>query len=149
MGITPLNPACNYLDIMAQHLRLLRAGEPILKPHYDHRSGDFGPPQYLMPHPFLVIEGLLGLYWQEMRDAYSVRVYLDPSEELRWRWKVRRDSTQRGYTEPEVLRELAARERDSQKYIRPQRLYADVVVLSFLGSHLSLNKRKMHISMYD
>ena len=30
LGITPLNPECNYLDIMAQHLRLLRAGEAIL-----------------------------------------------------------------------------------------------------------------------
>ena len=36
LAITPLNPECNYLDIMAQHLRLLRAGEAILKPHYDH-----------------------------------------------------------------------------------------------------------------
>ena len=45
LGITPLNPACNYLDVMAQHLQLLRAGEPILKPHYEHKRGDFGPPQ--------------------------------------------------------------------------------------------------------
>src|SRR5690348_1818415 len=107
MGITPLNPACNYLDIMAQHLQLLRAGEPILKPHYDHKWGDFGPPQYIVPQPFLIVEGLLGMYWQEMRNAYGVRVYLDPPEELRWRWKVRRDSTQRGYSEREVLHELA------------------------------------------
>ena len=42
LNITPLNPECNYLDIMAQHLRLLRAGEAILKPHYDHKLGDFG-----------------------------------------------------------------------------------------------------------
>ena len=88
LGITPLNPACNYLDIMAQHLQLLRAGEPILKPHYDHKLGDFGPPQYIFPRPFLIVEGLLGMYWQEMRNAYSVRVYLDPPEELRRRWKV-------------------------------------------------------------
>ena len=61
LGITPLNPACNYLDMMAQHLRLLRAGEPILKPNYDHKLGDFGPPQYIVPRPFLIVEGLLGL----------------------------------------------------------------------------------------
>src|SRR5436309_4458507 len=117
MGITPLNPGCNYLDVMAQHLQLLRAGKPILKPHYDHRLGDFGPPQYIVPQPFLIVEGLLGLYWQEMRNAYSVRVYLDPPEELRWRWKVQRDSSKRGYTEEEVLRELSIREADSAAYI--------------------------------
>jgi len=128
LGITPLNPACNYLDIMAQHLQLLRAGEPVLKPHYDHKRGDFGPPQYIVPKPFLIVEGLLGMYRQEMRSAYSVRVFLNPPEKLRWRWKIRRDTTQRGYTEPEVLRELDIREPDSAAYIRPQQYYADVVV---------------------
>jgi phosphoribulokinase len=128
LGITPLNPACNYLDVMAQHLKLLRAGEPILKPHYDHKRGDFGPPQYIVPKPLLIVEGLLGMYSQEMRSAYSVRVFLNPPEELRKRWKIRRDTMQRGYTEAEVLRELGIREADSAAYIRPQQYYADVVV---------------------
>ncbi len=131
LGITPLNPACNYLDMMAQHLRLLRDGEPILKPHYDHKLGDFGAPQYIVPHSFLIVEGLLGFYSQEMRNAYSVRVYLNPPEELRRRWKVRRDSTKRGYSEQEVLRELDIREPDSEAYIRPQRSHADIEVSYF------------------
>jgi phosphoribulokinase len=131
LNITPLNPECNYLDIMAQHLRLLRSGEAILKPHYEHKLGDFGPPQYLVPHPFLIVEGLLGFYRQEMRNAYSVLVYLNPPEELRRRWKVRRDSTHRGYSEQEVLRELDIREPDSSAYIRPQRYHADIEVSFF------------------
>jgi len=146
LGITPLNPECNYLDIMAQHLQLLRAGEPILKPHYDHKLGDFGPPQYIVPHPFLIVEGLLGFYWQEMRSAYSVRVYLDPPEELRRRWKVRRDMSQRGYKEEEVLRELAIRESDSATYIRAQREHADVVV-SFYPSESARHKDDAHLNV--
>jgi phosphoribulokinase len=134
LGITPLNPACNYLDIMAQQLQLLRAGEPILKPHYDHKRGDFGPPQYIVPRPFLIVEGLLGMYWQEMRNAYSVRVFLNPPEELRRRWKIRRDTTQRGYAEADVLRELDIREPDSAAYIRPQRHYADIEVSFYPGT---------------
>jgi phosphoribulokinase len=131
LGITPLNPECNYLDMMAQHLRLLRAGEPILKPHYEHKLGDFGPPQYIVPRRFLIVEGLLGFYWQEMRNAYSVRVFLNPPEELRRRWKVRRDSTERGYSKQEVLHELDIREPDSAAYIRPQRQHADIEVSFF------------------
>ncbi|MDQ6805366.1 MAG: phosphoribulokinase, partial [Actinomycetota bacterium] len=34
--ITPLHPDCNYMDIIAQHLALLREGKPILKPVYKH-----------------------------------------------------------------------------------------------------------------
>lgn len=146
LGITPLNPECNYLDMMAQHLRLLRAGEPILKPRYVHKLGDFGPPEYIVPQPFLIVEGLLGFYWQEMRNAYSVRVYLNPPEELRRRWKIRRDSTQRGYAEQEVLRELAIREADSAAFIRPQRHHADVEV-SFYPDPPSQQNDDAHLNV--
>lgn len=127
-NITPLHPKCNNLDIMAQHLRLLRAGEPVLKPQYNHSVGDFGPPQYVKPQPFLIVEGLLGFYWQEMRSAYSVMVYLDPHEDQRRRWKIQRDTTKRGYTEEELLRDLEKREPDSAAFIRPQREHADIVI---------------------
>ena len=148
LGITPLNPECNYLDIMAQHLRLLRAGEPILKPHYEHKLGDFGPPQYLVLRPFLIVEGLLGFYSQEMRNAYSVRVYLNPPEELRQRWKVGRDSTHRGYSEHEVLRELDIREPDSAAFIRPQRYHADIEISFFPDpSPQSLQNDDAHLNV--
>jgi len=57
-GITPLHPDANYMDIMAQHLRHLRAGEPILKPVYRHQDGTFGRPAYVAPKQFTVVEGL-------------------------------------------------------------------------------------------
>jgi phosphoribulokinase len=127
-GITPLNPDCNYLDIMAQHLQCLRLGESILKPVYQHHNGTFGPLVYLQPQAFTVIEGLLGYYTDEMRSAYDVRVYLDPPESLRRQWKVDRDCSQRGYTTDEVLADLDRREPDSAAFIRPQRRSADIVV---------------------
>jgi phosphoribulokinase len=127
-GITPLNPDCNYLDIMAQHLQCLRLGEPILKPVYKHADGTFGPLVYLQPQSFTVVEGLLGYYTEEMLSAYDVRVYLDPPESLRRQWKVDRDCSQRGYTTDEVLADLDRREPDSQAFIRPQRRRADMVV---------------------
>ncbi|HTN25510.1 MAG TPA: phosphoribulokinase [Solirubrobacteraceae bacterium] len=127
-AITPLNPDCNYLDIMAQHLQCLRLGESILKPVYQHHDGTFGPLVYLQPQNFTVIEGLLGYYTEEMRSAYDVRVYLDPPESLRRQWKVDRDCSQRGYTTDEVLADLDRREPDSAAFIRPQRRSADIVV---------------------
>jgi phosphoribulokinase len=127
-AITPLNPECNYLDIMAQHLQCLRLGEPILKPVYQHHDGTFGPLVYLEPEAFTVIEGLLGYHTDDMRTAYDVRVYLDPPESLRRQWKVDRDCSKRGYTTDEVLADLDRREPDSEAFIRPQRRHADMVV---------------------
>jgi phosphoribulokinase len=42
-----------------------------------------------------------------------VRVFLNPPEELRRRWKVQRDCSRRGYTTDQVLAELDLREPDS------------------------------------
>ena len=78
-----------------------------------------------------MIEGLLGYYLPEMRDIYDVRVFLNPPEELRRRWKVQRDCSRRGYTTDQVLAELDRREPDSEAFIRPQRRHADMLV-SFL-----------------
>jgi phosphoribulokinase len=128
MGITPLHPDCNHLDIIAQHLELLRRGEPILKPVYRHHDGTFGPPVYVRPERFTVVEGLLGYYLPETCAFYDVRVYLDPPEELRRRWKVQRDCSRRGYTTDQVLAELDRREADSEAFIRPQRRHADLLV---------------------
>jgi phosphoribulokinase len=127
-GITPLHPDCNYVDIISQHIHHLRDGEPILKPVYQHHDGTFGRPEHVVPKRFVVIEGLLGYYTKELSAAYDVRVYLAPPEDLRRQWKLKRDSTKRGYTEEQVLEELDRREPDSVAFIRPQEQQADLVV---------------------
>jgi phosphoribulokinase len=126
--ITPLDPECNHLDILAQHLEHLRSNEPILKPVYQHSDGTFGSPDYFAPGRFVVCEGLLGFHNRDLSDSFDVRVYLDPPEELRRHWKVQRDCSRRGYTTDQVLSELDRREPDSERWIRPQRHHADIVV---------------------
>ena len=128
LGITALHPDCNYLDIMQQHLSQLRTGQPILKPIYNHKTGTFDAPEYIKPNKFVVAEGLLGYSTRGVRDAYDVKVYLAPPEELRAQWKIKRDTQKRGYTEEQVRAEMLKREPDSDAYIRPQRQWADLVV---------------------
>jgi phosphoribulokinase len=128
LGITPLNPECNYMDIIEQHLGHLRRDEPILKPVYGHGDGRFGRPEYVEPKPFVVVEGLLGYHTAQLSSQFDVRVYLAPPEELRREWKIKRDTSKRGYTEEQVLAELEKREPDSAAFIRPQRRHADMIV---------------------
>ena len=76
LGITPLHPDCNYIDIAGQDLEHLRGSRAILKPVYRHADGTFGAPVYVKPHVFTVVEGLLGYHTPDMRECYDVRVYL-------------------------------------------------------------------------
>jgi phosphoribulokinase len=127
-GITPLDPDCNYIDIMEQHLQEVRAGRSILKPVYQHKDGTFGSPVYVTPRQFTVVEGLLAYHTKTLRDVFDIRVFLAPPEDLRRQWKVDRDCSRRGYTTDQVLEELDRREPDSAAYIRPQERFADILV---------------------
>jgi phosphoribulokinase len=127
-GLSAIDPRANYLDIMEQALRHLREGDPILKPVYDHRDGTFGRPKYVKPKEFVIAEGLLGYTTRGMRDCYDVKIYLDPDDDLRVKWKIHRDTTKRGYRREEVLASLEKRREDAPKYMHPQRTFADIVI---------------------
>ncbi len=128
LGVTPLHPDSNHLDILTQHLIHLRRGEPVLKPVYSHRDGTFRPPEYVRPANFVVVEGLLNFHTETLRGVHDVRVALTPPEGLRRAWKLKRDCTRRGYTTDEVLAELDRRQQDSERFVQPQREHADIVV---------------------
>jgi phosphoribulokinase len=127
-GLSAIDPRANYLDVLEQALRHLREGDPILKPVYDHRDGTFGRPKYVKPKEFVIAEGLLGYTTRGMRDCYDVKIYLDPDEDLRVKWKIHRDTTKRGYRREEVLASLEKRREDAPKYMHPQRTFADIVI---------------------
>jgi phosphoribulokinase len=127
-NITALHPDCNYLDIMELHLERLHYGQPILKPVYDHSTGTLVRPEYLKPKEFVIVEGLLGFSTPAMRRFFDIKVFLNPYEPMRHHWKVKRDTSKRGYTPEQVLAELEKREPDSRDFIRPQRQHADIVV---------------------
>ncbi len=146
LGITALNPACNYIDIMEQHFLLLREGRPILKPVYNHSTGDFDPPQYIKPTRFVIVEGLLGFHTRIMRNCFDVKVFLAPPEPLRIEWKIKRDTAKRGYTRQQVLQALEARKADSANYIQPQRAYADIVV-SFYPPENNRSEQGSHLNV--
>ncbi|RPI29220.1 MAG: phosphoribulokinase [Chloroflexota bacterium] len=144
-GSSALDPANNYMDIMEQHLDLVRRGHAILKPVYNHSTGDFEPAEYIEPKEFIIVEGLLGFHNGALRRHYDVKVFLAPEEELRILWKQKRDTTKRGYTLEEVHASLNRRGDVSDRYIAPQQSHADMVVCFYrpsgqpdeTGSHLN------------
>lgn len=128
LPFTPLNPACNYLGIMEQHLQLVAMGEPILMPVYDHEHGTLERPVMFEPDDHVIVEGLFPLHSRRSRACFDLSVYLDPPEDIRRGWKVKRDTRDRGYRPEQVIEDLRLREPDSAAFIRPQRRWADIVV---------------------
>jgi phosphoribulokinase len=127
-AITALNPECNRLDLVAEHLAALRRGEAITKPVYDHHDGTFGPDEVVTPREVIVVRGLLGLHTAPLAQSFDLSVFLDPDPGLRVMWKVERDCEKRGYSREQVLAQIAQRQPDADRFIAPQRERADIVI---------------------
>lgn len=128
LGVTALNPRANDIELMQRQVAALARGETISKPTYDHSTGTFGPHEEVAPREIVVIRGLVPLLTPGLRSAFDLRVWLRPQEELKWAWKVKRDCAERGYSLPEVIRQIVDRLDDHRRYLEPQREHADLLV---------------------
>ncbi|MDP9266333.1 MAG: phosphoribulokinase [Chloroflexota bacterium] len=147
LGVTALDPAANNIDLMQEQIWLLRRGESVVKPVYDHGTGTFGEPEESRPGPIVLIRGLFPLFNDVLRQAFDVRVWLDPDPQLKRHWKIKRDVAQRGYAIEEVERQIEERREDLRRHIEPQRAYADLVVRFAPASGVALESSDAHLNV--
>ncbi len=128
LGITALHPECNHIDVMVEHVHALRRGEPITKPIYEHSDGTIKGTETVYPREVVMVQGLHTLFNRELREAFDVAIFLDPDTDLRLQWKIKRDSTKRGYTQKQVLQQIEQRWPDVRDFILPQRQHANMII---------------------
>ncbi|NLG05178.1 MAG: uridine kinase [Clostridia bacterium] len=137
---THLNPKANYLYRQAQDVSELRRGQSVLRTQYDHDTGKFTQQQLIKPNRYIVVCGLHSLYLPQMRDNLDLKIYMDTEEDLRKYWKTTRDTSKRGYSMTNTIKQIEERMPDYQQYILPQKQYADLVITYFdpaIGQHIS------------
>ncbi len=127
-GITALDPRANNFDLMYEQIKALKEGHEINKPIYNHETGMIDPPEIVKPNHIVVVEGLHPLYDERVRSLLDFSVYFDISDEVKIAWKIQRDMAERGHRYEDVLAAINSRKPDFQKYIEPQREFADVVL---------------------
>jgi uridine kinase len=125
---THLDARANDLGRQHDHAIAISQGNSILKGSYDHQTGQFTEARWQDPSEYVVFAGLHTLSVASQRQLYDLTVFVDPDEQLRQAWKIRRDCRDRGYSPDQVLQKLRERESDRLKYIQPQCEHADVIV---------------------
>ncbi len=150
LGITPLDPIANRIDLIEKHLAELKAGETIMKPVYDHSLGTFADPVPFTPGKIVILEGLHTLFSPRLRELLDFTLFVEPDREVKESWKIRRDMAKRGYDREQVLQEILEREPDYLRYIAPQRGFADVIIRishSKYGSVLAETRNVYQVSL--
>jgi phosphoribulokinase len=149
-GLTPLNPQANRIDQLEQDIILLKRGVPIQKPVYNHVTGTFDPPVTFRPNKILILEGLHTMFTPCLRKSLDFTLFVDPAKEVKSDWKIHRDVRIRGYSHDDVIREIADREPEYERYIAPQKEYADAVIgidYSEYGRHLGEERNVYRITL--
>ncbi len=125
---THLNPDANKLHQELQQAIALSDWNKISRVNYDHKTGKFTDPAEVESNNFIIFEGLHPFYLKRMRDLYDMKIYVHPSEELKLHWKIIRDMKERGHTKEQILQSIEKRKDDKEKFIDPQKQFADIVV---------------------
>ena len=124
---THLNPKSNDLELFNNDLTLLSEGKNIQARHYDHKTGKLSRLIPVKSNDFIIASGLHALYLEALRDKYNLKIFLDMDEDLRKYLKLQRDVNKRGHAKEAVLESIKKRENDSEKFIKSQAVYADLI----------------------
>lgn len=125
--LTHLDPRSNRLHQQLDHAVSLRQGRPILKAEYDHATGRFTQQKEVDPRKNVIVQGLHTFLLERMRQAFDLKVFVDPAENLRQFWKLKRDHYERGHSVASVKAAIKKRAGDRRSAILPQREHADLV----------------------
>lgn len=116
--------------LIAQHVQALINGDEILRPIYDFATHSrTNRTEAMRSRDFLIVEGLFTLYWRELRDLASLKVFMDASHRLCLPRRQARDIAERGRTVESVVEQYAATVQPmTDQYINPTRQFADIIL---------------------
>lgn len=128
---TALDPQANYLYQQAENIRKLKRGNHVRRHEYSHETGKFTEQKIVNAKKYIVLCGLHSLYLPILRDELDLKIFMDTDQELRNYWKIQRDTRNRGYSRETIVAQIEKRISDAEKYIYPQRQFADLIITYF------------------
>lgn len=117
-------------DLLASHIKALRAGRAVERPRYDFANHARLPATVrIEPRPVILCEGILLLAVPELRAAFDLRVFVDAPADVRALRRLQRDIRERGRTVESVVSQYMTSVRPMhEQFVEPARNTADLVL---------------------
>ncbi|HCT96470.1 uridine kinase [Vagococcus sp.] len=124
------HPLAFDTDLLIEHLTDLLNYKSIDKPVYDYdahtRSTEC---EYQEPREVIIIEGILILEDERLRDLMDIKVYVDTEDDIRIIRRIKRDMEERGRTLDSVIHQyLSVVKPMHHQFIEPTKKYADIII---------------------
>ena len=117
-------------DLLIAHLDALCAGTTIDVPIYDFTRHNRRPEaRRVLPHPVVLVEGILIFVEKALRDRMDVKIYVDADADLRFIRRLERDVAERGRTVQSVIEQYLSTVRPMHlEFVEPSKRYADIII---------------------
>jgi uridine kinase len=117
-------------ELLAEHIRKLRAMEPAEIPVYDFvRHTRSSEVRALDPCPVLIVEGIMALAVPCIRELFDIKIFVDTDADLRVFRRIRRDIEQRGRSFTSVREQYYEFVRPMHmEFVEPSKRWADLIV---------------------
>lgn len=117
-------------ELLVDHIRKLKAGQPIDLPLYDFKSNTRLPEtRRVDPKPILIVEGILIFTDARLLEQMDIKVFVDTPDDIRFIRRLRRDVAERGRTVDSVIEQYLGTVRPMHmQFVEPSRRYADVII---------------------
>ncbi len=127
-------------ELLVKQVRQLSQGEPIDCPVYDFATHSRSTVvDHIEPAPFILVEGLLALHFEDLRDLYTLKVYVQTSDETCFERRLSRDTRERGRTPESVDEQYSQTVRPmAEKFVWPEAAFADLIVSGTCPFHESV-----------
>lgn len=115
--------------LFLQHLQALQQGQDIAKPLYDFKSFTRIGSETVAPRKVILVEGILVLAQEELRNLLDIKIYVDTDADLRIIRRIKRDVIERGRSLEYVIHQYLDTVRPMhQQFIEPNKRFADIVI---------------------
>ena len=118
-------------ELFIEHIRGLAEGRVIQRPVYDfsRHTRVAGAFEEVAPAPYVVVEGILALHYEELWPLYDFSIYVDAPNEICLNRRIYRDMRERGRTEESVRAQFEATARTmAEMYVLPSQARATMTV---------------------
>ncbi|QYY85753.1 uridine kinase [Pediococcus pentosaceus] len=124
------HPLAFDADLLYEHLKMLKNNQKIEVPIYDYKISTRSSEVIEQdPTDVIILEGILILADERIRDMLDIKVYVDTDDDIRIIRRIRRDMEQRARTLDSIINQyLTGVKPMYHQFIEPTKRYADVIV---------------------
>ncbi|HFC9196952.1 TPA: uridine kinase [Enterococcus faecium] len=128
-------------DLLIQHVGDLLNYKAIEKPVYDYVAHTRSQATIIQePKEVIILEGILILEDERLRDLMDIKVYVDTDDDIRIIRRIKRDMEERGRTLDSVIEQyLTVVKPMYHQFIEPTKRYADIIVPEGGENHVAID----------